>query len=235
MDLGVEFGGVRSTMQLPNEERAWEVLRFASEGASGLFSHHPHVGDEKRVGQGKSEAQRIRDVVAPILSDGDGHPRRELARAVRKAGLRATNLDSALNACFESYRNAADDPCYRDPGAPMPERGAHTRSGGRSQSRPRSTGRCKLSELDERQLANLLVLDLRARRIYAHEICGRCQAIEGDPLPPLRWETDVTLEIGPASARTGGTYDYLCPGCWWGIGPNVVRARHVSPRALAAT
>jgi hypothetical protein len=80
-----------------------------------------------------------------------------------------------------------------------------------------------VDELDERQLANLLVLHFGARRIHDHEICGRCQAIEGDPLPPLRWETDVTAEIGPASARPGGRYEYLCPRCWWGIRPNPVR------------
>jgi hypothetical protein len=85
-----------------------------------------------------------------------------------------------------------------------------------------------LSELDERQLANLLVLHFGARRIYDHEICGRCHAIQGDPLPPLRWETDVTAEIGLASTRTGGSTEYLCPRCWWVHSAQLGGGRRVS-------
>jgi hypothetical protein len=77
-----------------------------------------------------------------------------------------------------------------------------------------------MAELDESQLANLIVLHFGARRIHDHERCGRCQLIEGDRLPPLRWDTDATAEIGPASERSGGKCAYLCERCWCRIRPN---------------
>jgi hypothetical protein len=127
-ELTVEFGGLRATLAVPGEEAAWEALRLVSrlssyrgrdeEGRavtngtkSRLSSSSPVVrSDEKRGNQ----AERIREVVRPILADGRGHRRLELVEVVKAAGLPQTQLDGALKGHFYKYENAEGAPCYRD-------------------------------------------------------------------------------------------------------------------------
>jgi hypothetical protein len=79
-----------------------------------------------------------------------------------------------------------------------------------------------MPELDDFQLANLLVLHFDARYVWEHQICGRCQAIVGDLIPPLRWGGGPAVEIGRALVASEGRYRYLCQRCWWRIRPGRV-------------
>jgi hypothetical protein len=130
VELAVEFIGIRARIELP-EEQAWEVLRFAGSLHTGAsmgsktFTTTPYVGSSRKGLQtprrpAKSQAERIREVVGPVLADGHGHERRELARTVREAGLKVAGLDSALKGHFYRFENGHGRPAYRDPSVEAP-------------------------------------------------------------------------------------------------------------------
>lgn len=60
-----------------------------------------------------SQAAQLRDVARRVLADGRPHERREIAKAIRDAGLKAANLDGALKGHFERAMNVMGRPTYR--------------------------------------------------------------------------------------------------------------------------
>ena len=94
-----------------------------AEGVSGSPPEHTlrtYTSDAEGVSESNSE--RARRVVAGVLADGRPHERRELARAVRDAGISSQGLDGALRrgGRFERDYNVAGRPVYRDPSVPPP-------------------------------------------------------------------------------------------------------------------
>ncbi len=117
--LRIEFEGLVVSLDLP-ADRVWEVLRYAHMGCQGpeknngvapLQGPPPHYFPPPSPSD--SKAGQIRNVAREVLADGRPHERREIAQAVREAGLEAANLDGALKGHFERAQNVMGRPTYR--------------------------------------------------------------------------------------------------------------------------
>ena len=117
----IETNGLRVELEIVDEE-CWEVLKFAAARAAekpeSRSRRHLHttMAPTSSSSSKLSNAEGLRQVARELLSDGRFHPRKELARAAREAGLNANHLESALRNRFERNSNI-DGTVYRDPEA----------------------------------------------------------------------------------------------------------------------
>jgi hypothetical protein len=128
----IEADGV--TVTVGYEGPTWPLLQAAIEaiqslsrpvegGAEGSSASMPFPNGSTPSCQGPdTTAERQRDVVIAVLADGHAHERRELSQAVRKAGLKARGLDSALKlgGRFAKSETVEGRPTYRDTSVPVP-------------------------------------------------------------------------------------------------------------------
>jgi hypothetical protein len=126
-ELAVEAAGLRVTVRVASGTNVWQVTRAAFEAAkqcSGNNSSLPLQGSDDELftapRDGSTKLDQIRDIARLVLADGRVHERREIARAVRKAGLDPNPLNKALDGHFERGTNMDRRPTYRDATVPSP-------------------------------------------------------------------------------------------------------------------
>jgi hypothetical protein len=128
--MKIELEGFRAELDIP-AKAAWEIVQFATtkvehgEG-SGTFCSSPNRTAAAKgppgTTDGRSTADRIRQIARELLADGHPHERREISAAVRKVGLGVGYLDGALKSHFERGENVLGRPTYRDPTVDPPQR-----------------------------------------------------------------------------------------------------------------
>jgi hypothetical protein len=118
-ELTIESEALRITVRAA-EGDAWAALRAAFDAATAALNASPqpfsppiHIGGENSRG---SASERIREIAAGMLADGRSRERREIAKAIRDAGLKTEGLDQALkrDKRFERDHNVMGRPIYRD-------------------------------------------------------------------------------------------------------------------------
>jgi hypothetical protein len=117
-ELTIETNGLRITIS--GEGDLWGVAKAAHEAAHDYSSFRFGYRNERNVtgseDRPENRSARIRDIARKILEDGQFHERREIARAVRDAGLDDRQLSTVLKGVedFEKSEMNGGRPAYRD-------------------------------------------------------------------------------------------------------------------------
>lgn len=124
MEVEVRADGWRVAVEIGPEVDIWQVLKAAAEAIRGLpggSSYSPTYGAIKTTSpRPGTKTARIREIARQILADGHVHERREIAKAVREAGLDPQPLTKILDELFERGTNMDGRPTYRDTSVPSP-------------------------------------------------------------------------------------------------------------------
>jgi hypothetical protein len=121
-ELTIESDGLRVSISVAADVDLWPVasaaFQAAREASTGRVIRKPATPKTMKAADNMSE--RVREVAKGVLADGRQHERREIAKAVREAGLSIHVLDSALasDPHLEKRRNGDDRPAFVDHSVP---------------------------------------------------------------------------------------------------------------------
>ena len=126
-ELIVEHEGLRVHITAPPGVDVWLAARAAFDAARVAPIVAPGEVGAPPIRRGGAPSpggasERIRELAAEMLSDGRPRERREIAKAVRDAGLKSEGLDQALkrDKRFQRDHNVMGRPIWRDVSVPPP-------------------------------------------------------------------------------------------------------------------
>jgi len=126
-ELTIESDGVRLTLAAAKDVDLWPLSKAAFDAACAALHAAPETSSASSICIGSSTttgsvSERIREIAKDMLSDGRSRERREIAKAVRAAGLTSEGLDQALkrDKRFERDHNVMGRPIWRDTSVPAP-------------------------------------------------------------------------------------------------------------------